>query len=162
MNFSETLAAYLAKLELNFEPLEHEPFFTVEETLGAYASMGIPENKSLFLRDEKKKRFFLVVMGGEKRADLKALAERFGEKRLSFCSEQTLLEKLHTTPGAVSPFGLINDSAQNIEVLFDQDLLKGTHIGFHPNLNTQTWKLAVADFEKFLASLNQTITRDTL
>lgn len=162
MNFPTTLSNYLQAQNIDFEVLEHEAFLTVEETLGAYSSMGIPENKSLFLRDEKKKRFFLVVIAGEKRADLKSLAEQFGEKRLSFCSPVTLLEKLDTTPGAVSPLGLINESAKEIEVLFDADLLNGEHIGFHPNLNTQTWKMTTEHFTQFLNTLPQSITKDSL
>ncbi|NCP66713.1 prolyl-tRNA synthetase associated domain-containing protein [bacterium] len=157
MSFEKTLENVLKAEGLDFEIITHQAFFTVEATLGEYARMGIPENKSLFLRDEKKKRFFLVVMAGEKRADLKSLAEEFGEKRLSFCSEAILAEKLQTTPGAVSPFGLILDSAENIEVLFDEDLLSDEHIGFHPNLNTQTWKMKTTDFRKFLASRPQAL-----
>ena len=158
MTFITQLSNYLQAHNIAFEVLEHEAFHTVEATLGEYEKMGIPENKSLFLRDEKKKRFFLVVIAGEKRADLKSLAERFGEKRLSFCSEKTLAEKLNTTPGAVSPFGLISESATNLEVLFDEDLLQNSHIGFHPNLNTQTWKMKTEDFRKFLSLLTQSIT----
>jgi Ala-tRNA(Pro) deacylase len=162
MNFLKALSDQLQTLSIGFEVLEHEAFHTVEATLGEYEKMGIPENKSLFMRDEKKKRFFLVVMAGEKRADLKALAQRFNEKRLSFCSEQTLVQKLNTTPGAVSPFGLMLESATEIEVLLDEDLLRGSHVGFHPNLNTQTWKISTDDFKIFLSSLPQTITLETL
>ncbi len=162
MTVDQTIKNHLEALEIPFEILEHEPFHTVEETLGAYASMGIPENKSLFVRDEKKKRFYLVFIAGEKRADLKALAERFQEKRLSFCSPQTLASKLQTYPGAVSPFGLVMPEAANINVLCDQDLLKGDFVGFHPNLNTQTWKITTSDFKKFLDTLPNQITYDNL
>lgn len=162
MSVEQTIKTYLEKLEIDFETLEHEPFFSVEETLGAYESMGLPENKSLFVRDEKKKRFYLVVIAGEKRADLKALAKRFNEKRLSFCSPPTLEQKLHTTPGAVSPFGLVFPEAEEVEVLFDQALLSGSHIGFHPNRNTQTWKMTTSDFKRFLDALPHKITYDTL
>lgn len=162
MTAEQTIKFYLQELKINFEPITHEPFHTVEATLGAYASMGIPENKSLFLRDEKKKRFYLVVMAGEKRADLKALAEKFGEKRLSFCSPAVLEKKLHTYPGAVSPLGLVFDADVQINVLFDQALLQSPHIGFHPNLNTQTWKITTDDFKRFLDSLQNPITYHTL
>ena len=162
MHLEKEIAHYLQNLNLRFEVIEHEPFHTVEETLGAYTSMGIPENKSLFVRDEKKKRFCLVVIAGEKRADLKNLAERFGEKRLSFCSPATLKDKLQTYPGAVSPFGLIFDKTNSVTVLFDNDLLTGQHIGFHPNINTQTWKIKTEDFKKFLTNVPQKITFDTL
>lgn len=162
MTPNQAIKTYLNQLNIAFEIIEHEPFHTVEETLGAYESMGIPENKSLFLRDEKKKRFYLVVITGEKRVDLKDLAQKFTEKRLSFCSPQTLEAKLNTTPGSVSPLGLILPEAADIQVLMDQDLLTGAHIGFHPNLNTQTWKMTTSDFQKFLDSLPSKITYEKL
>lgn len=164
MQSSQIIANYLKTYKINYEAFAHKPFFTVEETLGQYAKMGIPENKSLFLRDEKKRRFFLVVIEGTKSADLKALAARFGERRVSFASEKYLADQLHTYPGAVSPLGLVFAEAKDIEVLIDQDLLENEYgyLGFHPNENTATWKMSNSDFITFIHSLSQKITTTKL
>ncbi len=164
MNAKTSIAEHFKTHDISYEAFEHEPFFTVEETLGAYEKMGIPENKSLFLRDKKKKNFYLVVIEGTKTVNIKDLTARFEEKSLGFCSEGYLESMLHTYSGAVSPFGLIFSEAENIEVLFDQDLLenKFNHLGFHPNENTDTWKLSTADFKRFLETLPQKITINRL
>jgi Ala-tRNA(Pro) deacylase len=144
---------YFQKLDISFERFKHRPLHSVEESLGYYKEIGIPENKSLFLRDKKKKRYFLLIMSGEKRADLKNLAKIFNEPKLSFVSENGLREILNTLPGAVSPFGLIFDKIPRIEVFLDKSLTKSSFIGFHPNKNTETWKISQKNFQKFLQSL---------
>lgn len=53
--------------------------------------------------------------------------------------------------GAVSPFGLINDSNKEVQVVVDRDLKTVQRVNFHPNVNTATVGIDFADFEKFLA-----------
>ena len=116
----KSIKKYFEELQINVEEFTHEPFHTVEETLGVYESFGIPENKSLFLRDQKKRRYFLLVMDGHKRADLKQIGKLVNEKKLSFASPADLLSMLNTFPGAVSPFGLMFDTENHIEVFWTQ------------------------------------------
>jgi len=52
----------------------------------------------------------------------------------------------------VSPFGLINDASHEVRVYLDRDFKAAERISFHPNINTVTFVLAFADFERFLAS----------
>jgi Ala-tRNA(Pro) deacylase len=70
---------------------------------------------------------------------------------LSFASAERLAARLGLTPGAVSPFGLINDREKTVRVVLDERLRAATRVGFHPNVNTATVVLAFADFERFLA-----------
>ena len=82
--------------------------------------------------------------------DLKALTSRLGEDRLSFASPERMMRYLGLEPGAVSPFGLINDRENAVVVVIDQDLKEASHVNFHPNVNTATVGITFADFEKFL------------
>ncbi len=162
MKTAELISRWLENEKIPYEVFQHRAFHRVEDTIGEYEKMGFSDNKSLFLRDEKKRKFFLVVMKGETRADLKKIAEIFDEKRLSFANDQFLNDYLKTTPGSVSPLGLIFDINTSIQVLFDQDLLDSEFVGFHPNDNQQTWKFLTTDFEKFLDSLPHNITTTSL
>lgn len=78
--------------------------------------------KNLFLRDAKGKRHFLVVTASEKKADLDALREALGSTRLSFGSAERLMRCLHTTQGSVSPFAVLHDRDNAVEVVFDKAL----------------------------------------
>ncbi len=142
----------LRALGIEWERFEHPPVFTVEEAERYWADVPATHCKNLFLRNQKGTRHYLVVLEHGKRADLRALSARLGDDKLSFASADRLMRYLRLTPGAVSPFGLVHDSARDVIVVLDSDL-PGTHrIGFHPNVNTATITLTAADFLRFLAS----------
>jgi Ala-tRNA(Pro) deacylase len=142
----------LAALGIAFERFAHPPVFTVEEAERYWAAIPATHCKNLFLRNAKGSRHYLVVLGHAKKADLKALAAALGDDRLSFASPDRLMRFLHLTPGAVSPFGLIHDSAREVIVVIDSDLPGTDRIGFHPNVNTATITLATDEFLRFLAA----------
>ena len=129
---------------IQYELVDHPAAYTIEEM----DKLALPHAgavvKNLFLRDPKGRRFFLVTLPGEKRADLKALGEQLGVK-LSFASEERLGEKLGLEKGAVTPFGILNDGEHRVEVLFDQDIQAMPLMGVHPNENIATVFLAPAD-----------------
>jgi Ala-tRNA(Pro) deacylase len=93
-----------------------------------------------------------VVAERAARVDLKHLAAVLGEDRLSFGSPERLLAYLGLTPGAVSPFGVVNDHAHAVTVVVDETLRSAARVAFHPNVNTSTVTLTFADFARFLAS----------
>ena len=61
------------------------------------------------------------------------------------------------TPGSVSPFGLINDSARAVRVVLDRDLKPTARVSLHPNINTRTYVVSTSDFMRFLAACGYTI-----
>ena len=94
-----------------------------------------------------------MVVPASKRADLKKLAEIFDEKKLSFASGEVLMEKLGLEPGSVSPFGLLNDEEQEVEVFIDKDLYEADIVNFHPNINTASVEIQREMFHKYLDGL---------
>jgi Ala-tRNA(Pro) deacylase len=151
---SEEAAVYdaLGSLGIPFERHEHPAVFTVEQALEHWAPIDAVHCKNLFLRNKKGDRHFLVVAAHTTAIDIGALAGRVGEGRLSFASPERLAAHLGLTPGAVSPFGLLNDKTGSVVVLIDATLQTAARVGFHPNVNTATVVLTFADFERFLAA----------
>ncbi len=92
----------------------------------------------------------MVILEAIKAADLKGLRRKLGEDGLSFASPKRLKKDLGLEPGAVSPFGLINDHGNQVKVVIDQDLKSAKTLNFHPNVNTATLGISFADFENFL------------
>jgi Ala-tRNA(Pro) deacylase len=140
----------LERLEIAYVKHEHPPVYTVEEAEQHWGNITGAHCKNLFLRNKKGKNHYLVVVESRKRVDLKSLTRRIGEDRLSFASPERLMRYLGLEPGAVSPFGLINDRENAVVVLVDQDLKEATHVNFHPNVNTATIGISFTDFQKFL------------
>jgi Ala-tRNA(Pro) deacylase len=82
---------------------------------------------------------------------LKSLHRRLGASgRFSFGSAELMLELLGVTPGAVTPFGAINDTAGRVTVVLDQALMAHAVINAHPLVNTMTTSIAREDLLKFL------------
>ena len=149
----------LGVMGIDFTRFTHPPVFTVEEAERYWESIPAAHCKNLFLRNAKGTRHYLVVLAHSKKADLRALSARLGDDKLSFASADRLMRFLHLTPGAVSPFGLIHDSAREVIVVLDADLAGTERIGFHPNVNTATISLLTADFLRFLEARGNVVRR---
>jgi len=151
--YNSTMDVYefLKKHNIAYEKYGHPAVFTAEEAKTLAAHVPGQQTKNLFLCDDKKRRFYLVTIMDEKRADLKHLREFLGEKSLRFAPPDKLLEYLGLTPGSVSILGLINDANHLVSFAIDEDLLKLDKIYVHPNINTATLAIDIEDFKKILS-----------
>ena len=140
----------LKSLDIQFEVHQHPPVYTVEEAEEHWGDVKGTHCKNLFVRNKKGNRHYLVILDSSKRADLKELNRQLGEDRLSFASPERMNRYLGLEPGAVSPFGLINDSGKEVQVVVDKDLRTADWVSFHPNVNTATLTLSFKDFERYL------------
>ena len=136
---------FLNHHHIDYRWIEHKPVFTIDEV----SELGL-ENmnrivKNLFLRDQKGKRHFLIVIQGNKKADLKQFGKLFETGALSFASEERLQKFLGVAKGSVTPLGILNDLEHAVEVIIDNDLLEMTQIGVHPNENTASVFLKPTD-----------------
>ena len=107
--------------------------------------------KNLFVRDDKKREYFLITVKGNKRVDLKEFRKSHGTRPLSFASAEDLMNFLKLTPGSVTPLGLLNGAGQKVKFFLDKDFLEPPGlIGIHPNENTATVWLKTADLLKLI------------
>lgn len=141
----------LDQLGIAFTRHEHPPVFTVDDAVKHWTELRGTHCKNLFLRNKKGNRHYLVIAPTSRTIDLRRLNSLLDEDRLSFGSPERLQRCLGLEPGAVSPFGLINDREKEVRVVVDAELRESGFLGFHPNVNTATLDIALADFEKFLA-----------
>jgi Ala-tRNA(Pro) deacylase len=149
--------ATLDALGIGYETYAHPPVFTGEEADEHWAAIPATRVKNLFLRNKKGDRHYLVILEVSKQADLRQLVKIVGDDRLSFGSADRLKAYLGLTPGSVSPFGLIHDAQHVVRVIVDDDLRQAERLIFHPNINTRSLTITVADLEKFLASRGNTV-----
>ena len=146
----EDLFARLDSLGVAHSTIEHPPLFTVEDSQKLRGEIPGGHSKNLFVKD-KKGRLFLLVLGEEAIVDLKRVHEKIGgQGRVSFGSGDLLEEVWGVKPGAVTPFGAINDRDGKVTVVLDAALMAESRLNFHPLVNTQTTGLASEDLVKFL------------
>lgn len=100
--------------------------------------------KNLFVRDDKKRNYYLITVKGDKRVDLKEFRRKNGLRPLSFASADDLMTFTGLMPGSVTPLGLLNDAERRIHFYIDA-AFTGNLIGVHPNDNTATVWLQADD-----------------
>lgn len=150
MNAQEKVFERLKALDIKYEVTNHPAVFTIEEMDNLNITLQGDVCKNLFLRDEKGKRHFLVVLGKDKKADLKSLQSQLGCSRLGFASEERLSRYLQLKKGEVTPMGIINDTDALVEVVLDRDLTGKNRLGVHPNDNTATVWIAFEALKKVI------------
>jgi Ala-tRNA(Pro) deacylase len=142
----------LDALGIHYDAFEHPAVFTAEDAAAHWAPIAGTPVKNLFLRNKKGDRHYLVILEIGKEADLRQLVKVIGDDRLSFGSADRLMAQLGVTPGSVSPFGLIHEGSGALQVIVDRALRTADRLIFHPNINTASVTISVADLERFLAS----------
>lgn len=147
---ADSLFSRFVELGICYENHEHPPVFSVEESKVLRGTLAGGHTKNLFLRD-RKKRFWLLTALESQTIDLKALRRHLGASgSLSFGSVEMLGEMLGVSPGAVTPFAVINDTAGRVDMLFDRELLDAELVNAHPLRNDMTVAVAPMDLVRFL------------
>ena len=137
---------FLKENNIWHEITEHKAVYNMEELKDVDLPYSDQDAKNLFVRDDKKRNYYLITVKGEKRVDLKEFRKRNNTRNLSFASEQDLMEILELIPGAVTPLGILNDKERKVKFFIDRDFLNEPEIiGIHPNDNTATIWLKAKD-----------------
>ena len=130
---------------ISYQKMEHPAAFTMEQMEEYGVTKKGTVCKNLFLRDFKGKNHFLVTVIGDKKVDMRQLAEKIGSSKLSFGSAERLMKYIGVEQGSVSPLGILNDESKSVVMVFDRDLKDDLEVGVHPNDNTATLWLSFDD-----------------
>lgn len=149
----DELETLLTKIGIEFRSVQHPAVYTVEESM-VHSPDAVPV-KNLLLTVEKGSRYFLVVMKGDERLDMKLLASQLLAKKLRFAKADAMLQKLAVSPGSASLFCLLNSGSEGVEVVIDRRLIHTAEVGFHPFINTSTVYISGSDITKFLTSIKR-------
>lgn len=129
----------------------HPPLFTVEESRVLRGELPGGHVKNMFMKD-KKGAIWLATCLEHRQIRIRDLEKEVGAKGLSFGKPELLWEVLGVLPGAVTPFGLLNDrAAQRVNVALDIQMLEHDPLNFHPLHNEATTAVSTAGFLDFLS-----------
>lgn len=146
MNKEIMIYELLENMNIKYKTLNHEAISSVKDCLFTLEGQQV---KNLLLKAKKTNNIYFVVLHDEKMLDLSDLAEKLGEKRLSFASGKTMIELTSCEPGVLTLFGLMYDKEHKINLIVDTAVDRSTTIGAHPFINTKTLNIQYSDFEKF-------------
>ncbi len=149
--------AFLDRLGVAFDRTDHpdRPATTMEVCADVDAILHVYICKNLFLCNRQQTNFYLLVMPGDKPFKTKELSKQMGVSRLSFASEDYMVQLLDIHPGSVSVLGLMNDRERRVQLVMDEDVLKEAVFGCHPCENTSSVRFATKDLmDVILPALN--------
>jgi len=145
----------LERLGVEFQRIDHEAAMTMEACVEIDKVLDATICKNLLLCNRQATAFYLLMIPGDKQFKTSVLSKEIGSSRLSFAKPEYMLEYLDITPGSVSVLGLMNDHDHHVELLMDEDVLKGEYFGCHPCINTSSLRIRTADLmEKIIPAMD--------
>ena len=144
------------KENIEFKIYNHMALNTVEDSVKMRGEISGGHTKNLFLKN-KKNEFFLFSCLENTTVDLKKLKIILNLGNISFANETYLEQILKVRPGAVTPYGLLNDIDNKTKFFLDFKILECEKINFHPLVNTMTVTLKTKDFINFIKKNNKLV-----
>ena len=135
----------LDKLNIPYDRIDHAAAMTMEDCAAVDAALDATICKNLLLCNRQCTQFYLLMMPGDKIFKTKDLSAQIGSSRLSFATGEYMEQFLDITPGSLSVLGLMNDKENRVQLLIDEDVLKGEYFGCHPCINTSSLCIKIAD-----------------
>jgi Ala-tRNA(Pro) deacylase len=150
------LFQYLDSLGIAHSTKYHPPVFTVAESTALRDEIPGGHTKNLFLKD-KKDQYFLLTVDEHAAVDLKSVHQIVGgASKFSFGKPEKLMEYLGVIPGAVTAFGIVNDTGKNVTIVLDADLMKNEIVNCHPLSNDATTSISSSDLIRFVEATGHT------
>ena len=144
----------LDSLSISYDRVDHQAMMTIAQCEEVDKSLGISICKNLFLCNQQKTKFYLLLMPGMKKFVTKEVCKLIPSPRLSFANETYMEEFLNITPGSVSIMGLMNDKENRVKLLIDREVAEAEYLGCHPCINTYSLKMKTTDvLERFLPAV---------
>ena len=144
MMYKQEIYDFLSTEKIEFEATEHQAVYNMEELDALALPYPDRDAKNLFVRDDKKRNYYLITVKGDKKVNLREFRKAHGLRNLSFASAEDLMAVMGLIPGAVTPLGLLNDEERKVILYLDQEFGDGL-IGIHPNDNRATVWLKAGD-----------------
>ena len=135
----------LDKLGISYQRIDHEAANTMEACAAVDAALNATICKNLLLCNRQCTDFYLLMIPGDKGFKTSVLSKQIGSSRLSFAAPEYMERFLDITPGSVSVMGLMNDHENHVQLLIDEDVLKGEFFGCHPCINTSSLRIRIDD-----------------
>ena len=89
------------------EITEHKAVFNMAELSEINIPYPEADAKNIFVRDDKKRNYYLITVKGDKKVDLKEFRKNNNTRALSFASENDLMDIMNLIPGSVTSLGVL-------------------------------------------------------
>ena len=115
--------AFLDETGIAYHSLSHARVSAIEDCLPIAERLGGVVPRNYFLAPRNQSEFYLLLAHPDSVFRTSSVSRQAGASRLMFAPEDALSRLLHTHPGAVSPLGLMFESAKDVRLLADRRLV---------------------------------------
>lgn len=146
----------LTELAIPFERVETDEAITMEDCIQIDARLKMEMVKTLFLCNRQKTSFYLFITTGDKTFRSKDFSAAMGIARVSFAPVEMMESLLGTTIGAATVFSVLADSAKEVQLVFDKDVLAHDWYGCSDSTTTGYMKIKTTDiYQRLLPAVGR-------
>ncbi len=159
----EKTYAALAHLQLSFERVDTDEAITMEDCIQINKKLDMKMVKTLFLCNRQKTMFYLFITAGDKPFRSKDFSTALGVSRVSFAPSELMEKMLGTKIGAATVYSALLETARDVQIVFDQDVLADEWYGCSDGTTTGYMKIKTEDIiQKFLPYAGHTYAAITV
>lgn len=153
-DFEKRVYEKLNSLNISFDRVDNDTVEAMEECVEISNKLGAEIRKTIIVCNDKKTKFYLVVLPADKRFDSKAFRDKMGCSRVSFARVEDMQEKLGVVPGNATIMSVINDKDGIVQVVIDKEVADNEYFACNTGENTRHIKIKTDDLlNKFLTDV---------
>ncbi len=137
----EKTYAALAHLQIPFERVDTDEAITMEDCILINEKLDMKMVKTLFLCNRQQTMFYLFITVGDKPFRSKDFSAALEVSRVSFAPSELMEEMLGTKIGAATVFSALLESACDVQIVFDQEVLSDEWYGCSDGTTTGYLKI---------------------
>lgn len=151
-SLQEKVYQTLADLQIPYERVDTDEVITMEDCIAVDEKLNMKMVKTLFLCNRRQTDFYLFITCGDKPFRSKDFSNALGVSRLSFAPVELMETMLGTKIGAATVFSCLLESARNVQIVFDKDVLAEEYYGCSDGTTTGYMKIRTDDiYHKFIS-----------
>lgn len=141
----------LQNLDISFYRVDTEEAVTMDDCTAINEKLDMKMVKTLFLCNRQKTEFYLFITTGDKPFCSKDFSRALGISRVSFAPAELMETMLGTRIGAATVFSALLETAKDVRIVFDNDVLTEEWYGCSDGTTTGYMKIHSRDIiERFL------------
>ncbi len=135
----------LEHLNIPFERVDTDEAITMEDCVQIDEQLKMKMVKTLFLCNRQQTAFYLFITAGDKPFRSKDFSTALEISRVSFAPSELMEQMLGTKIGAATVFSALLDSARDVHIVFDNDVLSEEWYGCSDGTTTGYMKIKTED-----------------
>lgn len=157
--FQEKTYEVLEALHIPYERVDTDEAITMEDCAAINERLNMKMVKTLFLCNRQQTAFYLFITVGDKPFRSKDFSTALEVARVSFAPSEQMEQMLGTKIGAATVFSVLMDTARDVQIVFDQDVLNESWYGCSDGTTTGYMKIKTEDIlHKLLPYAKHTYT----